>query len=406
MPSTAAEMAKGYRAMIRQVERANAEGCKMSTQVFTRPQGILMCWNSRSHPFTEAPTFDAFWRKNKSPSTGFLDNAEQLWKNPKLREKIVAEALALAKASGNDGYFGVVLPQSTDDDGPGNLNASVTSKGALARMFLTNAKFIYKFTNTYEPKPDESASAVALDKGVTPLHVIYDWLCEQKGHQVVSYLFFGFADRNLDDLKEMLLHPMAVPGLGDTGAHVGFLSDPTSPTYLLTHWHRDRKIFPLEYAVRLHTLETAKVFSLHEDRGTIEVGKIADINVINLETLTIHTPQFVRDLPRGAGRWIQTVSGYELTIKTGQITFEHGIPTGRLPGKLINGPGYLKPEDRSVIQQSNNQKPNELRMMLSSLKWEIEQKVLEGLLRIAGAERLEKFGAFINGKMPLTMSRL
>ena len=389
--------------MLRNVERANAEGCKMSAQVFTRPQGILMCWEARSHPFTESATFDRIWRKSKDPSTGMFRGKSDLWRVPGLREKIVEEALTLARASSNTGYYGMVLPQSTDDDGPGNLNANVTSPGALARMFLDNAKFVFKYTSTYEPKPDESASAEALARGTTPLHVIYDWMCEEEGTRVVTYLMMGYAKRNLEELKEQLLHPNAVPGLGDTGAHVGFLTDPTSPSYLLTHWHRDRGTFPLEFVVRLHTSETAKIFSL-DDRGTIEVGKIADLNVINLEKLRIHPPQFVRDLPQNAGRWVQSASGYDFTIKTGVITFENGVPTGRLPGRLLNGPGYIG--KTAGTTNANSKMVVKSPSAWYTLKWEAEQKVLEGLLRIVGAERLERFGAFLNDRMPLTASRL
>jgi N-acyl-D-aspartate/D-glutamate deacylase len=42
----------------------------------------------------------------------------------------------------------------------------------------------------------------------------------------------------------MLRHPHTVVGLGDGGAHCGSICDGSYPTYLLTHWTRDRKDGP------------------------------------------------------------------------------------------------------------------------------------------------------------------
>ena len=93
---------------------------------------------------------------------------------------------------------------------------------------------------------------------------------------------------------------------------------------------------PLEMAVKRHSKDTANVFSLR-DRGSIEEGLLADINVIDLSRLEIHKPRFVRDLPLGAARWIQEVSGYDYTIKSGVVTFVNGVPTGERPGRLVRG---------------------------------------------------------------------
>lgn len=405
MPSAAGAIANGFRQMLRNVETANAEGCNMSVQVFTRPQGILMCWDSKSHPFTNCPSFDALWRVGRDQA-GWFKGKNRLWKDPALREKIVQEALALAQGSNDSGNFGIVLPQSTDEDGPGNLNATLTSKGALAKMYLDNARFVFRFTNTYEPAPDTSAEVEAKQKNTTAMHIIYDWLCEQNGTQVVTHMFMQFAKMNLDDCYEMLMNPYTAPGLGDTGAHLGFLSDPTSPSYLLAHWHRDRTSGPrisLENAVKLHSLDTAKVFGL-SDRGTLQIGKMADVNVIDLEKLIIHTPRFVRDLPKGAPRWVQDVSGYNYTIKSGTITYENGKPTGLLPGRFLRGPGYEAIGEVALAPVTVGTEGFGLTIL--KIKWEVEQKFLEGLLAVLGPERLEKVGAFINERMPLRASKL
>lgn len=404
MPSASVEMSKGFRQMLRNVEAANAEGCRLSTQVFSRPQGILMCWDSRSHPFTECPSFDELRRS----AGGLEQHKARLWQDEPLKRRILDEALALARGSTDTGYFGMVLPQSTDDDGPGNLNTANTGKGALVKMYLDNAQMVFPFTNTYSPPASASARAEAQRQGVSPLHVVYDWLCADQGRAVVTHMFMGYASNELGDIQEMLEHPNTVPGLGDTGAHLGFLADPTSPSFLLAHWHRDLGKFPLEFAVKLHSLDTAKVFSLDADRGSLEVGKLADINVIDLANLEIQTPRFVRDLPKAASRWVQHVTGYRYTIKTGVVTFENGQSTGQFPGRVVNGPGY-QPEQSASSSSTGAYDGSlfgDVRMALSKLKWEGEQKVLEGLLLVLGPERLERLGGFMNERRPLTASKL
>jgi hypothetical protein len=185
LPSASGPMSYGYRAMLRQVESANAEGCKLKVQVFTRPQGVLMSWDARSHPFTECPSFAKLWAARDIKSGRF--DKVPLLTNKTLREAMVAEAYALAKGTDDTGNFGMTMPQSTDNDGPGNLNAAITSKGALAKMYVDNAQDIFKWTKSYEPAADSSALADAKRRGTSALHVVYDWLCEDEGSAVVQY---------------------------------------------------------------------------------------------------------------------------------------------------------------------------------------------------------------------------
>mmetsp|Transcript_56124 Transcript_56124/g.144849 ORF Transcript_56124/g.144849 Transcript_56124/m.144849 type:complete len:119 (+) Transcript_56124:2-358(+) len=49
-------------------------------------------------------------------------------------------------------------------------------------------------------------------------------------------------------------------------------------------------------------------------------------------------PYFVNDLPLGAGRWLQEVKGYRLTVVSGRATYRDGVPTGILPGRLVRNP--------------------------------------------------------------------
>ncbi len=125
-------------------------------------------------------------------------------------------------------------------------------------------------------------------------------------------------------------------GLGDAGAHVGSICDSSLTTYLLTYWCRARGRISVEDAVRRLTSEPAAAFSL-KDRGRLVQGGFADVNVIDFENLSIDLPEFAHDLPLGAGRWTQTVRGYDYTIVNGQIAIEGGRHTGRLVGSVIRG---------------------------------------------------------------------
>lgn len=51
---------------------------------------------------------------------------------------------------------------------------------------------------------------------------------------------------------------------------------------------------------------------------------------------------------------MQEVTGYCYTIKTGVITFENGVPTGQLPGRLVNGPGFVdkRPQPTGIYDGS------------------------------------------------------
>ena len=88
--------------------------------------------------------------------------------------------------------------------------------------------------------------------------------------------------------------------------------------------------------MRKQTRDTARLYGLG-DRGTIEAGMLADLNVIDYEHLQLGTPIVVGDLPAGGKRLVQRAVGYEATIKSGVTTFERGEDTGERPGRLLRG---------------------------------------------------------------------
>ncbi|HEX7094894.1 MAG TPA: amidohydrolase family protein, partial [Acidimicrobiales bacterium] len=126
-------------------------------------------------------------------------------------------------------------------------------------------------------------------------------------------------------------------GLSDGGAHCGSICDASNPTWLLTHWTRDRTRGPklsIEHAVKKQTHDTARLYGL-TDRGTIEPGMKADINVIDHANLRLHPPRMVHDLPAGGRRYVQFASGYVATILSGVVVRRDGVDTGARPGRLV-----------------------------------------------------------------------
>jgi N-acyl-D-amino-acid deacylase len=136
-----------------------------------------------------------------------------------------------------------------------------------------------------------------------------------------------------------MLHPNILFGLSDGGAHCGVIADAGMPTFILTHWARDRskgEHLPLEYLVKKLSFDTASAYGL-DDRGLLEAGRLADINVIDFEHLNLHRPEALYDLPAGGKRLVQRVDGYRHIVKRGTPIFADGEHTGALPGRLVRG---------------------------------------------------------------------
>jgi N-acyl-D-aspartate/D-glutamate deacylase len=84
------------------------------------------------------------------------------------------------------------------------------------------------------------------------------------------------------------------------------------------------------------TAETASLYGLG-DRGTLEPGKIGDLNLIDFDGLRLHLPTLVHDLPGDARRFVQDAEGYVATIKAGTVVLRNGDDQGERPGRLLRG---------------------------------------------------------------------
>jgi N-acyl-D-aspartate/D-glutamate deacylase len=286
------------------VRAANARGANLRPQVASRCFGVLMGHQSRMNPFRYTETY---------PQLAPLPLEQRLvrLRAPEMRARIVAEA----KAATGDPYIDRVTPDQ------------------FAHLFPLGE------TLDYEPTADRSVAAIAERTGADPWDVTYDLLLAADGHEFLLYPYLNFGRGSYDGLHEMLTDPMTVQGLGDGGAHCAIVCDASMTTYLLTHWVRDRTRGPrleLETAVRRLTRDPAELYGLH-DRGTVEPGKRADVNLVEFEALRLRYPERVTDLPGGAGRLVQHADGYVETIVHGETVVAGGELTDSLPGRLVRG---------------------------------------------------------------------
>ena len=189
----------------------------------------------------------------------------------------------------------------------------------------------------YEPNPEDSLNAQAIARGLDPWSHIYDVLLQDNGRSLLYTPFANYAQNNLDCCRDMILHKDTVMGLGDGGAHVGTICDASFITSLITHWGRDRvrgEKIDLPTLIKCQSRDTARAVDL-TDRGTIEPGMKADVNIIDFENLSVRLPEIVNDLPAGGARLQQRADGYLMTVVNGEPTYIEGEETDFLPGRLV-----------------------------------------------------------------------
>ena len=191
----------------------------------------------------------------------------------------------------------------------------------------------------YEPAPEHSVAARASALGISPWEYTYDAMLEMDGRQMLYTPFANYTEDNLDCCRDMILADNTVMGLGDGGAHVGTICDASYTTYLLAHWGKDRtrgERIDVPTLIKAQSRDTARAVGL-TDRGTLEPGMRADINLIDFDNLRVRAPHMVNDLPAGGGRLEQRADGYLATMVAGEVTYENAEATDALPGRLIRG---------------------------------------------------------------------
>ncbi len=197
---------------------------------------------------------------------------------------------------------------------------------------------IYQLTDDdarYDFKPEQSLWAIASARGVSPAEAFIDIQLERDGE---GYFIFPFLNHDMEAVGELLSDPSMLLGLADSGAHVGQICDTSFSTYFLHYWVQERKLFTLAEGIRKLTSEPADFLGF-KDRGRLREGAFADINVIELDKLKVHPPEFKNDLPDGAGRFIQRASGIAYTLVNGEVFMQDGQPTGSFSGRLLRGGG-------------------------------------------------------------------
>jgi N-acyl-D-aspartate/D-glutamate deacylase len=291
-----------YRQALEHASEDLAAGRHIAPQVSNRPTGMLFGLQSSLHPFITHPSYRAV---AELP----LDERVSRLRQREVRDRLLTE-----------------IPET---------------RNAIAATLMTRFDQIFPLGDPpdYEPDPSTSIAAVAAATGRTPQEVALEWLLERDGTALLFAPLASYVDGDHEVIREMMSHPATVLGLSDGGAHCGLICDASMPTYLLTHWARDRDRgdrLPIEQVVRMQTGRTAELYGF-SDRGTLEPGRRADVNVIDHTGLRLHAPEMVFDLPAAGRRLVQRVDGYVATLVAGEQTFAAGEPTGARPGRLVRG---------------------------------------------------------------------
>ena len=291
-----------WRELLGMVEGAARDGLQVKAQIAPRPIGVLLGLQGSRTPFSRCPSYQAIADRP-------LPEKVATMRDPAFRARVLREA-----------------------------QAPLPNEFAIR---LTDFARMYTFGNPpdYEPPAERSVAAIAARERREATDTAYDLLLGDEGRAFLYTPFANYAVPNLDVCHEMLASPHTLVGLGDGGAHVGVISDGSFPTFLLSHWGRDRATgrFPLGWLVKRHTLDNARAVGLL-DRGCLVPGMKADLNVIDFHRLRLEAPVMAYDLPAGGKRLLQRARGYRATIVSGQVVSRDGEPTAALPGRLVRGP--------------------------------------------------------------------
>jgi len=304
------EHPEDWREVLRFASEENTRGARLHPQVASRPIGLLSGL-SGYHGFMHRKIY--LDELAKLP----LGERAKRMRDPEVKRRILSD--------------GDVAPTEAG------------SMAALANAFLAGAAGLYMMPEGYDYEPEASLTlgARAAREGKPVEEVLYDYLTENEGRNFASLMGTNYPDGHLGAVREMLAHPETITGLADAGAHVNLISDGSMPTTQLMHWCGGRtrgEGLPLEFIVEKQTRRNARLYGM-QDRGTLEIGMRADVNVIDQARLSVGLPVSHNDLPAGGARLLQSVSGYLATILNGVVTRRNDVDMGARPGRLVRGAG-------------------------------------------------------------------
>ncbi len=285
-----------WRKLLDRTEQAQADGLNVRGQVSPRPVAIIMGHPASMSSFSFRPTF------KKLASLPRDEMMAQL-KDPAVKTQILSE----------------------ENENPHVFMELMSDR--YQNMYLLEDPL------EYFPNQENNVAALAAQEGRDADEWLYDYFLGNDSQNMVYIPAANFAE---DLIPDLLTHPHTVMGLGDGGAHVGSICDASLNVYLLTKWVKGDGKVDLPRAVRMITRDPAELYSLH-DRGVIAEGKKADLNIIDMNSLKLHAPHVVHDLPAGGSRLLQDCDGIDSTIVAGELIYQNGQPTGTMPGKLVRG---------------------------------------------------------------------
>lgn len=304
-----------WRRILERVEAAVAGGLDMHVQAAARGIGVFFGLETTLNPLMAYPAYREIMDRP-------LDSRVAALRDPAFKTRLFAEP-----------------PEKLS--GPGSTVPPLAD-AVLERLdFFSLRMFRLGDPPDYEPPMEQSLYYEARARGIPVIEAIYDVMLEEDGRQLVYFPIYNYSGFDLEDLRRMMTHPQALFGLSDGGAHVGTVCDASFPTFLLTHWARDRtrgERLPAAWLIEGQTRRNARHMGL-DDRGVLAPGMKADINVIDFDALHLAPPQMTRDLPAGGKRLMQAAHGYIATLVSGRPILEGGAPTGAMPGRLLRSSG-------------------------------------------------------------------
>ena len=300
------------------------KGKNIRPQFPGRNVGLMFGLESSLHPFIQYPAY-------KEIADLPLEQKYEIMKDPDFKKKL------LGQQPDFESEIKIQLAKNPNNKTREEIAKDVELPTKLTSNYET--QFILGTPPNYEPQKEDSIAAVAIQRGISELEVMYDEMIKNNGSNLIYAAFTPYENYKLDFVEQAYGLKSSVAGGSDGGAHCGLICDASMPTTNLSHWARDReagKKFPLEMLIKKQTKDTAETFGLF-DRGEIKVGMLGDINIIDFEKLNVSHPKMIHDLPLGGRRLVQDATGYVATIKSGQVISENGVATGALPGNLIRG---------------------------------------------------------------------